>query len=400
MKNKPVIVIPGFKFASVSAGIKPSKNLDMSLIFSEQKCVAAGLFTTNKVIAAPVILCKRHLKKGKKPQAILINSGNANAATGLTGQKNALQMAQQISAKLNLKTEDVFVCSTGKIGAPLPMNKINEGIKSLPNNLHEKGFHLAHQGILTTDAYPKFSHKKIKLGSKTVSFALMAKGAGMIEPNMATMLAFLVSDLKISKALWQTLIKEAVSQTFNSLSVDGDMSTNDTILALANGVAKNEAIKVNSKERILISKALKDMMTEVCLQIARDGEGSSKAITLEVKNAKNQKEAKLAARAISNSLLVKTALFGGDPNWGRILCAAGYSGANLIEKKTSIFIGKTAVFLNGKPLPKNETQAAKYLKTNDKVFITITLGAGHFAQQQIFSDLGYEYVRINAEYRT
>lgn len=393
------IAIPGFQFAGFNAGIKSINKTDLTLIHSETPCVVGGVFTTNQVCAAPVRLCRKHLKT-QKGHTILVNSGNANAATGKKGEKDCLTMATQTAQLLNLETNQVFICSTGKIGAPLPMPKINKGISEIVKLLSPREFHKAHQGILTTDAFPKLSFKKLRLNSKTITLALMAKGAGMIEPNMATMLAFLVTDLNISKSIWQKLIKEVVSETLNCLTVDGDMSTNDTVLAFANGLAKNTLIKQNDSSYYKLKSVLLEMFEEICIQMAQDGEGATKCSRIYVTGAKTPKQAQLIGKAIANSQLFKTAQFGSDPNWGRILCAAGYSGAQIKEKSTVIKIGETTVFTKGTPLVKNEKKASRYLAKNDLVDVHINLNLGKGSYRAFSSDLTYGYIKVNAEYRT
>lgn len=397
MNNKNFIV-PGFQFAGVAAGIKQNKNKDLGLIFSSAaNTVCAGLFTTNDAKAAPVMVCKEQLKN-KYTRLILVNAGNANAATGIQGIKNARACIQAAAKHYKINPKEILVSSTGKIGVPLPINKIISGLSKLePAAESLNDFASA---IMTTDQYAKVITHVGTLQNKKFHMAVVAKGAGMISPNMATFLCYIVTDLNISKAIATKLLRDASDQTLNAMTVDGDMSTNDTVLLMANGLAGNKAFTTTSKDYQIILKALQKLLEEMAILVCLDGEGATKCFKTRVLNASSKKQAKLVAESVANSQLVKTAMFGSDPNWGRILCAAGYCGAKINPDKAVIKLGNITVYKKGTPLFQNETEAKDYLKANKLVDVTIDLNLGSHTATTFASDLTYEYVRINAEYRT
>lgn len=405
MKAKKItptgFLVPGFSFTGTAQGIKADvRKKDVALIYSsEPTTLVAGVFTLNKVCAAPVKLCRENLKTARG-RLVVVNSGCANAATGQRGLKDAKEIVGFAAKTFGLSPDEVFVCSTGRIGMKLPVGKVKAGIIAGKARLHPEGFRRAGQAILTTDAYEKNVFYSGRLGGKKFSIAVMAKGAGMIHPNMATMLCYVMTDLKFERAALQSLLQEAVNPTLNSLTVDGDTSTNDTVLLLANGMAGNVAIKTGSAAYRSILKILTAMLEDIAYKIALDGEGATKCMRISVRGAKNPDDAKKTAKAIGNSPLVKTAVFGCDPNWGRILSAAGNSGADVFEEKTTIRIGGLVLFSKGAIHEKNAGPVNRYLKDNRRVMIDVVVGAGSGKARVLASDLTYDYVRLNADYHT
>jgi len=392
-----VFAVPGFLVSTASAGIKNPGHKDMVLIYSEKPAVVAGTFTQNQVQAAPVKLTRHRVKSGLA-QAVVINSGNANACTGEQGERDAEEMAALVAKGLNIPEQLTLVCSTGVIGQPLPMAKIKTGIAELLNSLQPTGWENAAKAIMTTDTFPKLIYKKGEIKGTPFSLLGIAKGAGMIMPNMATMLAFFVTDIAISLPLLQPIFREIVSQTFNRISVDGDTSTNDTALILANGYAKNQV--KSEKELRSFRELLFECAITLAKMIAQDGEGASKLIQIEIQGAKSVKEAEMIAATIANSLLVKTAIYGEDANWGRIMAAIGRAGVKINPDKIDIYLGNICLVKNGLGQgEKVESLAQKYLK-NKQILVKINL---HLGSEQITwytCDLTEEYIKINAEYRT
>jgi glutamate N-acetyltransferase/amino-acid N-acetyltransferase len=388
----------GFLAAGVSAGIKYKEKKDIALIFSEAPAAAAGVFTTNRVKAAPVLLSMARVAKGSA-QAIVANSGNANACNGERGLQDARAMAEETARRLNISPGQVLVASTGVIGQPLPMERVLPGIAAAAAALSRDGGPAAAEAILTTDTEPKEVAVRFTLGEKEVRAGAIAKGSGMIHPDLATMLCFLTTDAAVTADCLKEILRHAVDRSFNMLTVDGDTSTNDTVLVLANGMAGNPLITGESEEY----RVLRDQITQLCIHlaraIARDGEGATKLLEVRVVNAAAEKDARRAARAIARSNLVKTAVFGQDANWGRILCAAGYSGAEFDPEKVDIFLNGLPVARDGCPLPFSEEEASRALAA-DTVEILVDLKAGPFQATAWGCDLTYDYVRINAHYRT
>ena len=383
----------GFKAGAVHAGIKYSdpKRLDLGVLFSEKPCTAAAVFTTNKVKAAPVLLDMKRLQKGKI-SAVIMNSGCANACTGEQGMKDAIEMTE-LAAKLSgVKPEAVMVSSTGVIGTMLPMDKVKAAVPKI--KLTKDGGHNLARAIMTTDRVPK--EIAIKEDGFTVGGCL--KGAGMIHPNMATMLCYITTDAGVEKDFLQQALKKAVDVSMNLISVDGDNSTNDTILLLANGVS-GTAVKPGTDK----AKAFQQALNRVCMRLAkaaaRDGEGATKLIEVKVSGAVNKNDARLAARTIISSSLVKTAVYGSDPNWGRVVAAAGRSGADMDPGKTELFMGDFHLFKNGAPLPFDKKEASKYMGGKE-VFFHLNLHLGRGEATAFGCDLTEEYVKINAEYTT
>jgi len=343
---KKNILPNGFFSAGLSAGIKPDNSLDMALIVSDNIASAAGVFTTNQVYAAPVKLCKEHLANNQA-KAIIVNSGVANACTGKEGYNSAVEMTKETAKHLECNLTDVLVCSTGKIGPQLPMDKIKSGIFNLSKSLSENNLDITSKAIMTTDTHPKIVTKCIFLNNQKITITGVAKGAGMIEPNMATMLAFIMTDAKINSFDLNKCLKDAVDVSFNRITVDGDQSTNDTVLMLANGLDDTCELNPNSNEWNDYTIALKEVCFELAMMIVHDGEGADRFITLKVIGALNDEEADIAARSVANSLLNKTAWAGSYPDWGRIMDAIGYSSAKIIPENVSIFYGNVQAVENG-----------------------------------------------------
>ncbi len=399
MKELKNYTVRGFRAGAVEAAIKKPGRLDMSLICSDVPAVPAAVFTKNSVKAAPVLL-DMEAAKGGHVRAIVANSGNANACNGVRGMKDALRTAHLMGEVLGVNTSDIFVASTGVIGAPLPMERISAGIKLLPGALKDDGLPDAARGIMTTDTFPKIYGVSERIGGKEVRIAGIAKGSGMINPNMATMLSFVITDAAVEKRALQAALKAGVDDSFNCVTVDGDTSTNDTLIVLANGMAGNKKITTTSAEYGQFKKTLGAVLLALAKMVAKDGEGATKLVEVMVEGAKNPAEAKLAAKAVANSPLVKTALFAEDANWGRIACAAGYSGAETGADKLEIWFDRVCMVRGGVGLgPKAEARASEVLKKKEYKII-VKLGAGDASARVFTTDLSYEYVKINAGYRS
>lgn len=403
IENGSITNVKGIKAIGITAGLKKSGKKDMALIYSEVKGVSAGVFTKNLAKAAPIILDIEHIKN-ENTQAIIINSGNANSCTGHIGLENAKKMTEIVANKLGLKSEEVLVQSTGIIGVQLDMEKIEKGIEKTVESLTYEGGSEAAQAIMTTDLIKKEICLEIDINGKKAIVAGMAKGSGMIHPNMATMLSFTVTDVNIEKGLLQKIFSEIADNTFNMISVDGDISTNDMACVLANGLAGNEKIvDENSVGYNEFKKALYKVNEELAKLIAKDGEGATKLIEVTTTGAKTLEDAKKVSKSVITSSLFKAAVFGGDPNWGRILCAVGYSEAELIIDKVDIYLKANEdvvqVANNGMSMEFDVPKAEKILK-NEKVEILIELNDGIFNATAWGCDLTYDYVKINAEYHT
>ncbi|GBD95778.1 arginine biosynthesis bifunctional protein ArgJ [bacterium BMS3Abin06] len=398
VSGNPEIIIPGFKFAGIPAGIKTSGERDLALIFSESPAVTAALFTTNKIKAAPVRLSMERLASHKKCRSIIINSGNANACTGKPGLKNAREMMIKTAEELGISTELVCVSSTGKIGVPLPMEKIKRALPALVRNLSPLSLNHAASAILTTDTATKISSRKVKIGRKTGIIAGIAKGSGMIRPGMATMLSFIVTDISINPKALDSALREAVNRSFNRITVDNEMSTNDTVMMMANGNLRNIPLTMRAAVYSRFKGALNDVTYDLARMIAEDGEGATKLIEIIVRGAKTESDAENVASSVANSMLVKTAVYGRDPNWGRIMAAAGYSGAAVDEQKIDIYINK--IKLASKGMGTDKESAARKTLANKKILITIDLGIGKETSAVLTCDLTEEYVKINAHYGT
>jgi len=385
----------GFKTSALCCGIKKNKP-DLALIYSIVKAQSAGVFTRNKVKAAPVQLGIKNLKDNYA-QAIIINSGNANCCTGKRGKDDVLSIIKSLSAKLQLPAKDVLMSSTGVIGEYLPKEKI---IKSLPKLVGGLGFNNAHKAaraIMTTDTFAKQIAVEIKIKNKKVIVAAVAKGAGMICPNMATMLCFITTDAIIDQAALKKALKIAVDESFNCISIDGQMSTNDSVIIMANGLAANAVIKENSREFKIFVQALKYVCLGLAKMIVKDGEGATEFIEVNIKGARSKKAANSAAMAIANSMLVKTMMAGNNPNWGRIPAALGAAGVDFDADKLELSLQKKVVFKNAKPVLKDQQSLIRLLKKKD-INITANLNSGSFEHTVYSSDLTVEYVKVNMAY--
>jgi glutamate N-acetyltransferase/amino-acid N-acetyltransferase len=386
----------GYRAVGLACGIKESGAKDLALIVSDREASAAGVFTTNRVHAAPVRLNRAHLKSGTA-RAIIVNSGNANACTGEPGEQDAALTAQELGKSLSLPAEDVLVNSTGVIGVPLPMDTLLKGAQDAVRRLGETGWSDAAEAIMTTDTRPKTASATFEVGGTTVTISGMAKGAGMIAPNMATMLGFIVTDAALPPSELQSQLSRSVKTSFNCITVDGDMSTNDTVLALANGASGIEHL--SGADLDTFSAALDQVCTGLARQIARDGEGATKLIKIHVRGAPDEAAARTVGLSVANSNLVKTAIFGRDPNWGRILCAAGYAGVDFDPDRTTVSIVNMPIYASGRGVPFDHDAAVEALGA-EEIPIDIDLGSGDGEATIYTCDLTYDYVRINAEYTT
>lgn len=391
--------VKNFKASSTACGIKKTNKKDLVLIYSATPTVAAGVFTTNKVFSPSVRLCRENLLY-PITRAIVINSGNANACVGHQGYLDANKITQIVAKELNISQQEVLIASTGIIGKLLPMNKISEGIPNLVNKLDFNGGKDAAQGILTTDTFPKSVAVEIIINGAKVRLAGIAKGAGMIHPDMATMLSFLTTDALIEKKTLQGFLTESSNKSFNMITVDGDTSTNDTVLILANGSAKNKLITEDSPSSKVFLDALNFVTSQLARLIIKDGEGASKLIEVNIKGAKLYHEARSIAFAIAQSNLVKTAFFGEDANWGRIIAAAGTAGILFDHNKLDLFYDQEQVIKNGLYCgANNEMKIADVLKKRE-IILTLNMNSGTAEAQVLTTDLSLDYVRINANYST
>ena len=392
-----MIKIPGFLGSAVSSGVKKKGKKDLALIYSEVPAKAAGVFTTNIVKAPPVLLGMERVKTGIG-QAVLVNSGVANAFTGKQGYKDSVTTSKYVADKLGIAESLVIPSSTGVIGGRLPIGKMKKAMPGLVNNLREDGFLDFADGIMTTDAFPKYAVKKVSIGKKRGTIAVIGKGAGMIAPNMATMLAYILTDFNISKRALTKVLKNTVNNSFNKIIVDGDTSTNDTVLILANGKLGNTLIKDSGADYNRLEKALTEVASEVAEMIVRDGEGATKVVKIIVKGARTVKDAEKIARTLGTSPLVKTAFFGEDPNWGRIVAAVGRAGIKFDPDKIDLYFEKQKILYNSKEVM-NEKKAQTVLK-KPKFEVTINIKSGKASSFVIASDLTFDYIKINAHYRT
>lgn len=395
--------VRGFKCWGAHMGIK-SKRRDLALIWSEKPANAASVFTQNQVVAEPVKLSREHIKGGIC-QAIVVNSGNANAITGKQGWEGAVAMAEKTAELLNIPRETVLVGSTGLIGEPFPTEKVLEGIEECVQKLSNRKIagSLAANAILTTDTFAKEGFTSFKVGDKSINMAGIAKGSGMIHPNMGTMLAYICCDAAIAQPLLDKALRKAVNKTFNMITVDGDTSTNDMVSILCNGMAENEEITdENSEEYILFCDELEELCRHLAKLIVSDGEGSTKIVEYRVEHAATLDEARTMVHTVMNSNLVKTAIFGTDPNWGRILMAAGNSGVNFDPDKLDLYIGTNRsikILEQGQPTSQDRSELKKEMQSSN-ITIVIDLNGGKESAVGWGCDLSYEYVRINAEYTT
>lgn len=391
----------GFLAAGIYAGIKKQekRQLDLALLVSEQTGPMAGVFTTNRVAAAPVLLDRLHLKKGLG-RAIFVNSGNANACTGEPGLRAAKEMTQLVAKALDTASHTIFVGSTGVIGQPLPIDRIVTSFPSLLTRLSRRGGRDAARAIMTTDLKPKETAVRARLGGRLVTVGGMAKGSGMIHPNMATMLAYVTTDAVIEQPLLQLALRRAVNQSFNCITVDGDTSTNDTVLCLANGVAGNRPLLRDTQDFDTFCAMIEAVCRTLALKICWDGEGVTKVVQVKVAGARTIKAAKQVAQTVATSNLVKTALFGGDANWGRVMAALGRAGVAIDPNLVSLDFGGVPMVRQGQGLGvEAERRLSKVFRTREFT-IHIDLGQGKAEAHMWTTDLSYDYVRINASYRS
>ena len=388
----------GFMAGATYAGLKTAANgvLDVGILHSDVPCTAAGLFTTNRVKAAPVVLCQRHLENGRA-QVVVVNSGCANACTGEQGLEDAAEMARLAAAKLGVSPEDVLVASTGVIGVRLPMDKIRRGIMDIALSAHS-GHELANT-IVTTDTFTKEIALSIEFVGSKIAIAGIAKGAGMIHPNMATLLCFLTTDAAVNAPFLHTALQRAVDASFNMISIDGDTSTNDTVILLANGLAGNEPLEEGTAEAQAFQAGLQEVCTYLAKCVASDGEGATKLIEVTVEGARSLADARIAARTVAGSPLVKAAVHGSDPNWGRIMAALGRSGAEVVESKIDVGLDDLHLMRAGRPQP-FDTEKAKAILSKKEVPIQIHLNLGEAKATAWGCDLSEEYVTINSAYTT
>lgn len=389
--------VPGFLCSGVSAGIKKNGKKDLGLIFSEVPAKASGVFTTNVVKAAPVLLGMERIKSGLC-QAIVINSGNANVSTGKRGMRDAALTTKLAARELGIAESLVIPSSTGVIGVYLAIEKITNAIPDLVLKLSEDGLADTAEAIMTTDKFPKYASGQIEVGGKTGTICVIGKGAGMISPKMATMLCFIMTDVDIDAKAQEKALRNATDDSFNRIIVDGDMSTNDTVIMLSNGVLGNKPIKEGGKNYKRFEKILTELTTEVAEMIVRDGEGATKVVKITVKGTKTEGDAEKIARTIGSSLLVKTAFYGEDPNWGRILAAAGMAGVEFDPSKIDLYFDNYKVVRNGAEIM--DEKEVKHILKQPKFPITLDIKSGKSSYFVIASDITMDYLKLNAHYRT
>lgn len=396
----------GFQAAGVKAGLKRSGAPDMAMLFSKTPCKVAAAFTSNLFAAAPVIYDRDIIAQGGDIHAAVINSGNANACTGPDGLADAKATAELAASLLNIKGSQVMVSSTGRIGVPMPMDIIRNGVKLAAAALSDNGGKDASLAIMTTDTVPKSCALEIEVGGKVITLGGMTKGAGMIAPKLtpalppqATMLAYVTTDAAIEPAALRKSLAEALDHSFNRITVDGDTSTNDTFMVLANGLAGNPVIKDGTPEQMLFADALSALAGRLAKEMVKDGEGVSRFVEVNVTGAKSVQDARTCAESIANSALCKTAWFGADPNWGRILCAAGYSGISFEPSKVNLDMQGVPVVRNGMDAGTPESELSKLVAVPE-VRIDLDLGAGSGSFTVWTCDMTYDYIKINADYHT
>jgi glutamate N-acetyltransferase/amino-acid N-acetyltransferase len=395
----PDFRVPGFLAAGMAAGIKKNQAKDFALLYSETPAVTAGVFTTNRVKAAPVLISRDRVKSGKG-RAILVNSGCANACTGKGGVEDGHHLSRLLASSLKIDPREILLASTGVIGKALPLAVMEKGIPSLAASLSPEGLADAAQAIMTTDTVPKAVLVRGRVNGKEVTLAGIAKGAGMISPRMATLLVFVVTDAAVTPAALRGALKEGVERSFNRITVDGDMSTNDTLLVLANGRAGNGPVLPATTGFKNFSALLSNLLFALAKKTVADGEGVTKVVQVRVERARSASEAEKVARAVANSPLVKTAFFGEDANWGRILCAAGYSGAPIDPERVDIFFDDVQVVRKGQGAgPEKEEPATAVMKKGEYT-VRIDLHRGRSETYLFTTDFSFDYVKINASYRS
>jgi len=389
----------GYRFAGMASGIKKSGKLDLALICSDQPARVAGVFTRNKVIAAPLQISQPRTAVGSC-QAVLVNSGNANACTGEAGLQVADQTSKLLSAELGIDENLIAIASTGVIGVQMPLAPFERGIPTLVESLATDQAAVVAEAIMTTDAYSKTASARVSGESGSYSLLGLAKGAGMIHPNMATMLGFVLTDAAVAPELLDRALRQAVQKSFNSITVDGDTSTNDMVLLLANGAGEGAEIQPGTEAAEMFCQHLDRVLLDLAKMIVRDGEGATKLVEIRVSGAASEEEARIAAKSVATSSLVKTAFFGEDANWGRIIAAVGYSGIDVDQNAIDISFNQVSVAKNGLSTGSDlEIEATEVLRLDDFV-VNIDLHQGEAVSSYYTSDLGYDYIKINADYRT
>lgn len=395
-----ILPIAGVRLASFAAGIKKNGKDDLVVLIFDEGSTCAAIFTKNAFCAAPVTLAKKHLLQ-HSPRALLINSGNANAGTGETGMQNAIQSCVWLSEKLQCLPEQILPFSTGVIGEQLPMSVLKAGIDEVINGASENNWSLAAQGIMTTDTVAKAISRTVSIAGNEIAISGIAKGSGMICPNMATMLAFITTDADVDSDFLQQCLSNVVEQSFNSITVDGDTSTNDACVLVATAKANNPQLNANSEDASLFIDVLKDVCQFLAQAIIRDAEGATKFVTITVSQARSTAEAKNVAYTIAHSPLVKTALFASDPNWGRILAAVGRADIKQLDiNGVNIYLGDVCIVRNGGVAEDYSEDKGQSVMDQDEITILVELGGGNDSATIWTSDLSHEYVRINAEYRS
>ena len=397
VKKLEIPVLHGFKAAAVASGLKKVHGLDLALIVSERAATAAGVFTANKVKAAPVILSQKNIQNGRAT-AIIANAGNANACTGNPGLADAERTADLVGKALGISPDEILVASTGVIGQRLNMDKVSSAIPELKEALTSEGIPMAAQAIMTTDSFPKTSIFDGRAGNNPYRIVGLAKGAGMIMPNMATMLCFILTDIQITPNDLQTVLRVSTEKTFNRITVDGDTSTNDMVLMLANGMAGNESL--SEQDHTQFSEGLSGVMETLARMIVKDGEGATKLVDVEIRNAFSPEDAQKAARTVANSSLVKTAFYGQDPNWGRIMAALGRADIEMDETRVDIWINDVQIVSGGIGNGVAVEKQAAEIMTRTEFMLSIDLHQGTHFEHVVTSDLTHEYISINANYRT
>jgi glutamate N-acetyltransferase/amino-acid N-acetyltransferase len=398
-RRRPAPRVPGFRAAGVSCGIK-ADGLDLALLLSDRPASVAGVFTRSTVVGAPVELCRERVRRGRA-RAVVVNSGISNVAMGARGRRDAHGMAAGAARALDVPEDEVFVASTGVIGEPLPMARVRSGIRDAAGVLRPSGWRNAARAIMTTDTFPKTAVRSYTSGGREITVAGIAKGSGMIEPDMATMLGFLATDAAVAPATLRRVLREAADATFNRVTVDGEGSTSDSVLLMANGASGAPQLRGPGSPGLRrFAEAVGEVAGELARDLARDGEGATKLVTVHVAGARSHAEAERAARRIANSLLVKTAIFGRDPNWGRILQTIGAGRVGLRLERTEVSLAGVTVFRHGSSAGPAARRRAQARLGADEVEIRVRLGAGRGEARIWTCDLSYDYVRINAEYTT
>lgn len=388
----------GFRACGVAAGIKVNRK-DMAMVFSDEPTAVAGVFTSNKVAAAPVVLDRERVATGDC-RGVVVNAGCANACTGPLGYADAVEMAHLAAVAVGVRDEQMLVSSTGTIGRRLPMARIAEGIQQMPKVLRADGGDEAAHAILTTDTVAKQAAVRLTFGDQSVVVGGMCKGAGMICPNLATMLCYVTTDARLSSADLDGALRRAVEHSFNRITVDSDQSTNDSLVLFANGASGVEIAASNTEQYEAFVSALSAVLGSLAKQIVADGEGATKFVTVSVEGAASDAEALMAARAVANSPLFKTACFGGDPNWGRVICAVGYSGAQMDALETEIYFDDVCVYNRGELMDPAGTERLARVMSNPAFRVLVKLNQGVGSDEVYTCDFSYDYVKINAEYTT